>query len=155
MRTAELAPAVGEAAVERRAFLWALLAAVAGALAGEWCRTRWKANVSRAVLRIDGAADLPPGGVLAFTLPGSGVSGLLRRSDLDAYVAFDRRCTHLGCPVLWEAARGELVCPCHRGAFDARTGEVLAGPPRAPLRRLTVVRRGAEVWVESTTASEA
>jgi nitrite reductase/ring-hydroxylating ferredoxin subunit len=56
--------------------------------------------------------------------------------------------------VLWDAQREQLVCPCHRGAFDAQTGEPLAGPPRVPLRRLAVIRRGDEVWVESTTESK-
>ena len=146
--------AAPEPGVERRAFLWALLATAAGVVAGEWRGARWKPAAPSEALRIDGAASLPPGGVLEFVLPASGVPGLLRRIDHATYAAFDRRCTHLGCPVLWEAEREQLVCPCHRGVFDGQTGAVCAGPPRAPLRRLSVVRRGDEVWVETTAESD-
>jgi Rieske Fe-S protein len=55
------------------------------------------------------------------------------RLDADTVVAFDRRCPHLGCPVRWAGERGRFECPCHRAAFDARTGAVLYGPPRTGL----------------------
>ena len=58
----------------------------------------------------------------------------------DATIAFDRRCPHLGCPVLWSAERTRFECPCHHAAFDARTGEVLFGPPRRGLAP-AIVRR--------------
>lgn len=41
-------------------------------------------------------------------------------------------CTHLGCLVAWNAQRRQLVCPCHRAAFDLG-GNVLEGPPPRPL----------------------
>lgn len=54
-------------------------------------------------------------------------------------IALSGECTHLACPV--HVGRGEgdapLMCPCHGGRFSA-TGEVLDGPPPAPLRRLTL-----------------
>lgn len=43
-------------------------------------------------------------------------------------------CTHLGCNVKWEPSRGEFLCPCHAGRFDAN-GVNIAGPPPAPLKR--------------------
>ncbi len=49
------------------------------------------------------------------------------------FVAYDRRCTHLLCPLLWEPGLDRLVCPCHDGHFSARTGHVLYGPPRRSL----------------------
>jgi len=42
-------------------------------------------------------------------------------------------CTHLGCLVIWSPERRQLVCPCHRAAFDLG-GNVLRGPPPRPLR---------------------
>ena len=29
-------------------------------------------------------------------------------------------------------------CPCHGGVYDARTGQVLQGPPPSPLPQITV-----------------
>ena len=59
-------------------------------------------------------------------------------------VAFDRRCPHLGCPVVWAPARGRFECPCHHAAFDARTG---ARPvrPAAPRPRPGEARTDAGV----------
>jgi menaquinol-cytochrome c reductase iron-sulfur subunit len=37
-------------------------------------------------------------------------------------------CPHLGCPVNWDPARSQFVCPCHGGLFDD-TGKQVAGPP--------------------------
>lgn len=50
------------------------------------------------------------------------------------FTLFDVRCTHLGCPVTWEEADKEFVCPCHDGVFDEK-GRVVAGPPPRPLDR--------------------
>jgi Rieske Fe-S protein len=36
-------------------------------------------------------------------------------------------CPHLGCPVNWDARKGQYACPCHASFFD-RQGEVLSGP---------------------------
>ncbi len=71
---------------------------------------------------------------------------LLRLAD-DKVVAFSQKCTHLGCVVFYEAEKREMVCPCHEGIFDARTGRVLAGPPQRPLGRIDVeVRDDGKVW---------
>ncbi len=61
------------------------------------------------------------------------------------FVAFDSKCTHLGCQVYF--AKGEtpvgdyplgiIYCPCHQGAFDPYRGaKVLYGPPPQPLVRI-------------------
>lgn len=57
-------------------------------------------------------------------------------------LALSGECTHLTCPVqkrTVSVGSGEapLACPCHGGAFS-RTGEVVAGPPPRPLRRLRI-----------------
>lgn len=55
------------------------------------------------------------------------------------YVAFDGRCTHMGCPVA-PHAEGGFRCPCHGGRFDEE-GNVLSGPPQRPLARVPVAEQ--------------
>ena len=47
----------------------------------------------------------------------------------------DSSCTHLGCRTRYDAETDRFLCPCHGGAYDAE-GQVVAGPPPAPLRRI-------------------
>ena len=47
-------------------------------------------------------------------------------------------CTHSEvCQVEWDAKREQVVCPCHRSAYDV-FGNVLHGPPPRPLRTYPV-----------------
>jgi len=39
--------------------------------------------------------------------------------------------------VRWNAESSQFRCPCHGGVFD-REGNVVDGPPPAPLQRLAV-----------------
>lgn len=55
-------------------------------------------------------------------------------------------CTHLGCLVEWSPLRRQLVCPCHRAAFDLG-GNVLEGPPPRPLRAFEASMQGDRVLV--------
>jgi Rieske Fe-S protein len=50
------------------------------------------------------------------------------------FTVFDVRCTHLGCPVVWEQDPQRYVSPCHNGLFDP-AGLVIGGPPPRPLDR--------------------
>jgi len=90
--------------------------------------------------------DLPIGGSRVFQYPAPGDPCLLVRLDTEQYVAFGQKCTHLGCPVQYQHAERQLYCPCHEGYFDATTGRVLAGPPSRPLPRITLDKRGKELW---------
>jgi cytochrome b6-f complex iron-sulfur subunit len=47
-------------------------------------------------------------------------------------------CTHLGCTVAWDAASGDVVCPCHGARYNL-SGKVLAGPAREPLRPVSLL----------------
>jgi nitrite reductase/ring-hydroxylating ferredoxin subunit len=48
--------------------------------------------------------------------------------------AVDDQCTHMQCSLSQGDVEGtSLVCPCHGGTFDLRTGQVLAGPPPTPI----------------------
>jgi arsenite oxidase small subunit len=81
---------------------------------------------------LDGEPALEVGQGRAVSDPAGG-EALVVRLDETTTVAFDRRCPHLGCPVLWSPERGRFECPCHHAAFDAATGRVLFGPPRRGL----------------------
>lgn len=52
----------------------------------------------------------------------------IRREQGDKLIAFSANCTHLGCPVRWEADAELFMCPCHGGVYY-RDGTVAAGPP--------------------------
>lgn len=134
--------AADEQRLDRRRFLCAAGSAAVLALGGEWA--------ARGVLRHDdppldvalgddGAPALAVGEGRTVAAA-DGREALVVRVSADETVAFDRRCPHLGCPVLWAAERERFECPCHHAAFDARTGAVLFGPPRRGLAP-AVVRR--------------
>lgn len=76
-----------------------------------------------------------------YILPWDGVSGhrsaWLRRETGDDFTAFAVSCTHLGCPVRWQAQAKLFMCPCHGGVYYS-DGEVAGGPPPRPLHRYPV-----------------
>lgn len=91
-------------------------------------------------------ADLPVGGVRMFHYPGPRDACLLLRTDEQTLVAYSQECTHLSCAVVPRLDHGELHCPCHVGSFDLASGRPIAGPPRRPLRRITLELRGGVVY---------
>jgi nitrite reductase/ring-hydroxylating ferredoxin subunit/uncharacterized membrane protein len=55
------------------------------------------------------------------------------------YVAFEDRCTHKGGSLAdGVLACGVVCCPWHGSQFDARTGEVKAGPAGEPIRTFRI-----------------
>lgn len=61
----------------------------------------------------------------------------LRRIDENTFEAFSVECTHLGCPVRWEASAELFMCPCHGGVYY-KDGQVAAGPPPHALQQFPV-----------------
>ncbi|MEM7368563.1 MAG: Rieske (2Fe-2S) protein [Bacteroidota bacterium] len=61
-------------------------------------------------------------------------------------VIFSLICRHKRCTVDFEEEEQLFLCPCHDGTYD-RFGEVIDGPPPAPLLRFKYEIRGEEVWV--------
>ncbi len=55
-------------------------------------------------------------------------------------------CTHLGCLVSWHWSKKRFLCPCHGGQYDMQ-GQVVAGPPRAPLARLPLFTENKRIYV--------
>ena len=97
--------------------------------------------------RIEGAETLAPGSSLNFHYPSTKDSAILVRTLDGELHAFGQKCTHLACPVYFERAHQRLECPCHDGAFDAQTGNVLYGPPPRALDTVKLeVRENGEVW---------
>ena len=64
----------------------------------------------------------------------------VKKYSADGAVCYSAICTHLGCTVgEWDAAKGLLLCPCHKGLYDPRHGaEVVSGPPPRPLPVLPI-----------------
>lgn len=127
-----------ERRIERRRFLYAASGAALLTLAGEWLsRALAAARPRPPEVRLDALQSLAIGESRALA-DSSGAELLVVRLDAATVVGFDRRCPHLGCPVLWSAERGRFECPCHHAAFDARTGAVLFGPPQRGLDAVTI-----------------
>ncbi len=89
---------------------------------------------------------IPVGGHHVFAYPGENDPCILVRLDEATFVAFDRLCTHLLCPVLPQPEQGRLHCPCHEGFFDLASGRPLSGPPQRPLARITLEIRNGTVY---------
>jgi Rieske Fe-S protein len=97
--------------------------------------------------RIEGAEQVLPGSFLYFSYPRAGDPAVLVRAQDGEYLAYSRKCAHLGCSVEYDKAGRCLMCPCHRGAYDARTGYVVFGPPPGPLDQIVLeTRAGGQLW---------
>ncbi|MEU8677009.1 Rieske (2Fe-2S) protein [Streptomyces sp. NPDC048560] len=101
--------------------------------------------------------QLLPGESIAFRYPGEEDRAVAVRLNDGTLVGYSAICTHLACAVLWRKDRGdegELYCPCHEGVFDARSGEVTAGPPPRGLPKVVLTERpDGSVWAIATTRS--
>ena len=111
-----------------------------------WGKGMMKTAVETGVKLVD-KADLEVGGSYAFKIPGTNHPGILVRLDEDRFVAYGQKCSHLQAPVMWKKEE-KFHCPCHKGAFDARTGDVLYGPPERPLPKLKLRVTDGEVFFE-------
>src|SRR4030095_11421253 len=98
------------------------------------------------ILRVAALSEVPVGGSIAFIYPDEHEPCLLVRLAMNEFVAFNQKCTHLSCAVIPRPAEGSFFCPCHEGRFDLRTGAPIAGPPRRPLTRSVLERRGNEIY---------
>ncbi len=97
-------------------------------------------------LRVAAVADVPEGRSVNFHYPDRSYPALLIHLPGGQYVAYEQRCTHLLCPVLYQADKQRIYCPCHDGVFAPSSGARLAGPPPRPLNRIKVEVRGADIY---------
>jgi Rieske Fe-S protein len=134
----------GEDEVTRREFARYLVLASAGFAAASVGVAVWTSlqPINRGAPRaIVAARDLPLGETFLFRYPTELDPAILVHLPGGELRAFSQKCTHLGCVVFFRRDREDLLCPCHDGVFDARSGLVLAGPPQRPLARIAVERR--------------
>lgn len=103
---------------------------------------------------INGAETLAPNSSLNFNYPTERDSAILVRTADGSYHAYGQKCTHLSCPVYYSRDEQRLECPCHEGAFNATTGDVLYGPPPRALDVIEVETRAGQVWAIGRNASE-
>jgi Rieske Fe-S protein len=136
--------------VERRDFMKFMVLTSAAFTLGQlwiaaqnWLRRR---SGQSPIRRVAGVDDLAVGGASAFTYPSEHDPCLLVRLTESEFVAFGQKCTHLSCAVVPRPDAGDLYCPCHEGHFDLRTGAPIAGPPRRPLTRVLLDRRGGDIY---------
>ena len=141
---------VSEEEVTRREFarylvLGAGTIAVANVGIAAWTQLRSiNAGEPRAITPL---ADLAVGEPHLFRYPGNNDPAILVRLSDTEVVAFSQKCTHLGCVVYYEPDEERWHCPCHEGNFEARTGNVISGPPTRPLGRIDLeVRDDGMIW---------
>ena len=90
--------------------------------------------------------DLPEPGRLTAVTVGGQVIAVANVGG--TYYAFQDACTHEECPLSDGDLDGHVViCECHGGEFDVRTGKPLDGPVYLPLRTFAVTREHGEVRV--------
>jgi nitrite reductase/ring-hydroxylating ferredoxin subunit len=72
--------------------------------------------------------------------------GLLIRLASGEYRAFSAVCSHLQCTAQYRGDLSQIWCACHNGRYNLN-GEVLSGPPPAPLEAYKVTIREDEIVV--------
>jgi cytochrome b6-f complex iron-sulfur subunit len=72
--------------------------------------------------------------------------GILINTKEGQMVALSAVCTHLTCTVRYESDSETLHCHCHNGRFDL-SGNVISGPPPAPLEVYKVEIVGEDIFV--------
>jgi nitrite reductase/ring-hydroxylating ferredoxin subunit len=110
--------------------------------------------------KVGPASDLPVGAVKEVKRYAVGNNG--------SYFAVSRRCRHLGANLAEGSidSDGCLVCPWHQSKYDVTTGRMVRGPQGIfakipglgatfktltavlPLRRLAVLRRGDDLYLD-------
>ncbi|HEX8221040.1 MAG TPA: non-heme iron oxygenase ferredoxin subunit [Chloroflexia bacterium] len=82
------------------------------------------------------AADVPPGSCGLVKLGSEEVAVFNVEGQ---FYATQNRCTHAGGPLCEGGLWGDIVqCPWHGSEFNVRTGEVVSGPARTPIKTYSV-----------------
>lgn len=109
-----------------------------------WPETQGAA-VDSAPVAVAPIADLPVGKGKVYSVAYKPVM-VIRTAD--GFHAVSAVCTHLGCIVGWDEKRAVIACPCHAGFFTV-TGQVISGPPPAPLKQYQVLVQAGQIYVGS------
>lgn len=99
--------------------------------------------------RVCGVNELPPGGAARVQMGGQAI---LVANVEGAYCAMQDQCTHM--PQAGRLSEGRRTgcmvdCPVHLARFDMRTGALVTGPARRPLRTYEVKVLASDVLVKS------
>lgn len=152
----------GERNLDRRSFMKVLVGAAGvfavstlpwGALAAKELTGLSKKSYPQ--LKITDISSLKIGDAVEFEYPGKHDSALLIRLGENEYKAYQNACTHLKCPVFWSKEKDEMVCPCHHGIFDAKTGKPTAGPPQRPLPEVLLKKEQGAIYAIGVKRYEA
>jgi thiosulfate dehydrogenase [quinone] large subunit len=95
-------------------------------------------------VKLGPSGRLPAGQGATYRDPADGSPDIVVRSPSGKLVAFSAVCTHAGCTVGYQ--NGQLVCPCHGGTFDAKSGAVVSGPPSQGLAKRRVMEIGGDIY---------
>jgi arsenite oxidase small subunit len=140
-----------DAFVNRREFTKALglasFAAFVGSVTlGVMGKLRGSSGVAHPEIKVAEVKNLKVGQSVLFHYPDAESPCILVRHGEDAYSAYGQKCTHLGCPVHYNAEENQFYCPCHVGKFSVEDGTPVAGPPRRALPMIELTRKGNEIW---------
>jgi arsenite oxidase small subunit len=142
-------------AISRRSFLKASGAAVAGAgaavhapAAGAATAEAGRTTLPYPAKALGAVSSLRTNVPVNFTFPDASSPCVLVKTgsrveggvgpDGDI-VAFSTMCTHMGCPVTYEAATRTFKCPCHYSIFDAeKGGQMICGQATESLPRIVL-----------------
>lgn len=144
----------GDDFVTRRDFTRFLCIISAGFVTGNaWIL--WKSKTDKTEespsVEICKTSELEPGKWMVFKYPDDLTPAMLIRRLNGDFIAYIQKCTHLACPVAYEAGdekqKESLVCHCHNGHFNIDSGEGIAGPPKGlrPLPKLKLKIEGDRV----------
>jgi nitrite reductase/ring-hydroxylating ferredoxin subunit len=97
-------------------------------------------------VKIAELASLPKGSSVNFSYPTEGDTAILVHTVEGELVAYNKKFKHLQCPVFYEKERDILVCPCHRGFFNIKTGHPMEGPPQRELPLIELEVAGGAVY---------
>jgi thiosulfate dehydrogenase [quinone] large subunit len=101
-----------------------------------------RARASNIIAR---ASAIPIGQAKPFLDPKTQQPAWLVHTTGSTFVAFSAVCTHAGCRINFDPSTAQFVCPCHGGTYDAKSGQVVSGPPPSPLPRIPVHVQNGEV----------
>jgi cytochrome b6-f complex iron-sulfur subunit len=134
---------------QRRKFLFTMLGGLGAliAAAAAWPVFRFLSPIEKGGSGdkvIVARSDVPQGKAHFFQYHGK-PAVVLQPAPGD-FVALSAVCTHLGCVIAWKEQAAEFECPCHGGRFSPE-GQVLGGPPPAPLESFVVELDGDQLKI--------
>jgi cytochrome b6-f complex iron-sulfur subunit len=149
----ESAKSVLDHPVSRRGFLRYLLLGVSATAAAGGVLTPiiaylWPPKQAAAAgggpVSVGSTVDLPIGKGQVYSVANKPV---LVIHTADGFKALSATCTHMGCIVFWNEEKAVVACPCHAAYFSIN-GDVISGPPPAPLPTYQVQVQGDQIYVQ-------